>query len=284
MIAIYSSVLYGADFIEESIRSVLPIVDHVYVVLMQRPWGNTDGVIYKGEWIPWPNRFDNTHERVMNMKECRVSVHDAQKRTPWNRWGFALDRVLAAHHLVRREPLDEVVFIDPDCVFGDGEAERARREWDAHPEYTWAAPQHHEHWRSPAWRIERQPRSMVRFIRGDLNLHKFPDPPGSRPMHRLPVEHALQARVHNFGFSVSPQAMRWKHLTAIAFSPIVGESPPSESWLDEKWLAWHPVTNNRDLEPAAGCAGAIPRAVPYDVTLLPAAVKKRLDAGEWPTW
>ena len=146
--------------------------------------------------------------------------------------------------------------------------------WEAHPEYRWAAPGQIELWRTPAWQVDRQ-RQMVSLHRGDLSLLSH-----STEVTR-PLTHSLPGRVHNLGFAVSAKTMRWKHLCALAFSPIVGESIPNPSWYEKKWLAWHPETNNCDLEVSLGCEAGIVRAVPYDVAGLPASILARYRAGEW---
>lgn len=273
-IAVYSSVLYGADFIAESIQSILPYVDHVYVVMMYAPWGNTEGVKYKNEWIPWPTRFDDTIERVVAVQSDRVTIVGAQKATPWNRWGYAVNDIV-------KTDADEVILLDPDCVFSKVEVHATFTDWHTHPEYQWAAPLQIELWRTPAWRVHRQ-RQMVLFLRGDMSAINFPDPPGPPVTH--PKIHTLSSNVHNLGFCVSESTMLWKHLTAMAFSPVVGESIPDPEWFEKKWLSWDPVTNNKNLDISLGGADGIPRAVPYDVSLLPQSIMQRYIAKEWPTW
>lgn len=267
-VAIYPSVLYGADFVVESIRSILPHVDYVCVVMMQRPWGQTEGVSYKGRWIPWPARFDDTRTLVRSIRDDRVSLFESQKDTPWNRWGHGYDVVRGAFS----KKIDEVILIDPDCVFHADEAKRAFADWEAHPEYVWASVGQVELWRTPAWQVHR-PRSMVSFHRGDLTLLSH-----STEQNR-PVSHALAGKVHNLGFCVSEAAMRWKHLTALAFSPVVGESMPNVDWFEEKWLHWMPGVINLDV--SVGTESSIPCAKPYDAAGLPESIKKRFDAGEW---
>lgn len=275
-IAVYPSVLYGADFIVESIASVLPYVERVYVVFMQRPWGDTSGVEFGGKWISWPERFDDARERVAALKNDRVVSIEAQKSSPWDRWSFAVNDVLGKVC----DP-SEVVLIDPDCVFSDVKAKQMFAEWEAHPEYVWAAPGQIELWKTPEWKIER-PRSMVSLHRGDVSL--LSSDARKRRGVNPPETHKLSGHVHNFGFCVSDSTMRWKHLTALAFSPVIGESLPNPAWLDKCWRAWHPTDNNRSLEPSLGCESAIQKAVPHDISDLPVSIKKRFDSGEWVRW
>lgn len=271
-VAIYPSVLYGDDFIVESINSILPHVEQVFVVMMSRPWGDTDGVNYKGTWVPWPAQFDRTREKIAEMANPKVTVLESYKSTPWNRWGFGFECVAA-----RCEGITEVMFIDPDCVFHDLEALRAFQDWEAHPEYAWASVDQIELWRTPAWRVVR-PRAMVSLHRGNLSLLV------ANTADTRPLSHPLQGRVHNLGFCCSERNTRWKHLCSMAFSPVVNESLPNPDWYERTWLNWHPTTNNKNLEVSLGCEHAIPRAVPYDVSGLPASIKWRYDSGEWSTY
>lgn len=251
-VALYPSVLYGADFIIESIESVGRFVDAIHVVMMKRPWGGTNGVSYRNSWISWPDHFDETREKIASLRNPMVSVITAQKFSPWNRWGYAVSLLNLKD--------DEVVILDPDCVFAADEAARAFAAWDAHPEYQWASVPQVELWRTPEWQVER-PRSMVSFHRGDLSLISD-DVRRTRGVEPPPM-HALPGFVFNLGFCVSESAMRWKHLTACAYSPVIDESRPNPDWFDDKWRTWHPERNNRNLEISVGREGAIPCAVPY---------------------
>lgn len=270
-VAIYPSVLYGSDFIVESIRSILLHVDLVYVVMMSKPWGNTTGVTYKGENVFWPEKFDDTREKLAAMNHPRVTVLESYKESPFDRWGFAVDLV----RKTCKASIYEVVLIDPDCVFHADEAMKVFNDWANHPEYVWASVPQIELWRTPAWKIRRD-RMMVSLHRGDLDLL-------SAPRYVVkPISHPLAGRVHNFGFCCSPQNTLWKHLVSCSFSPIVGESVPNPRWYDVKWLGWKPGIG--DLEPSIRCEHAIGVPVPYDISALPTSIKKRYDAGEWPRW
>ena len=266
-VAVYPSVLYGEDFLRESIASVRPHVDAVYLVLMRRPWGHTEGVIYKGAWVPWPAKFDRTREIAEEIQRTDPGIHilDDDTFSPWNRWGHAVNDV------VRKacEPR-EVVILDPDCVFHEQEAVGAFADWDAHPEYIWGQPEQVELWRTPAWQVVR-PRCMVTFARGDLGL--LSDDVRKKRGVQAPATCPLAGIVHNLGFCVSERTMRWKHLTSMAFSPVIGESLPNPDWYEEKWLRWTPGTRN--LEVSIGSEGSIPCAVPYDVAGLPGSIRRR---------
>lgn len=265
-VAIYR-VLYGDDFIQESIRSILPHVDQVYVVKAEKPWGNTDGVTYKGQWVSWPEKFDDTRDKVLALGEPRVEIIDDYWPTPKGQLTHIVNDLV----LPRVKPLD-VVFIEPDHVFSEEQARRAFDAWD-NSTFAQATTRQIEHWKTPLFQVpERSNRTSVVFH------HLMGQPMGetgfngaSEGIPRLP------AHVNNFGFCISEKNMYWKHLTALAFSKIVGDSPPNEDWYEQKWLNWHPETNNRNLEISLGYEWTIPKAVPCDASLIPESIKLRYE-------
>jgi hypothetical protein len=267
-VAVYR-VLYGEDFIQESIRSILPHVDRVFVVKAEKPWCNTDGVSYKGQWVSWPEKFDDTRNKVLALNEPRVEIIDDYWPTPKGQLTHIVNDLI----LPRVKP-QNVVFIEPDHVFSEEQAREAFANWELYSG-TQASTRQIEHWKSPLWMVPERPnRTSVVFHRifghpmGETGFNG-----ASEGIHRLP------AFVNNLGFCISDKAMYWKHLTALAFGKIIGDSPPNEAWYEEKWLSWNPDTNNRNLEISLGYEWAIPKAVPCPTHLIPLSVwqKFRLD-------
>lgn len=267
-VAVYR-VLYGEDFIQESILSILPHVDKVYVVKAEKPWGNTTGVTYMSAWFPWPEKFDNTVEKVLELNEPKVEIIPDYWPTPAGQLTHIVNDLV----LKRCEP-ETVVFIEPDHVFSPEEANKAFAAWKEFFGLQ-ASTCQVEHWKTPLWMVPERPnRTSVVFHR------IFGQPMGptgfngaSDGIHRLP------AYVNNLGFCIHETNMLWKHLTALAFSRIVGDSPPNEMWLADKWLKWHPETNNKNLEISLGYEWAIPCAVPCPESLIPEVIKKRYNIG-----
>lgn len=271
LVAIYR-VLYGRDFIRESILSVLPHVDHVLVALAPRPWGTSTGVLYRGEWVPWPEKFDDTAERV---EELRTRVPEAREKvvlvddfwpSPTNQYGHLIHDIVAPRW---GYPMDAVL-VEPDWVFREDQAKLAFAEWCevAATGATSAMTRQVEIWRlapGAAWRIsEREGRTTMTFLRI----------PGPEPVPESPMRH-LEAIVHNLGFASSERTIYWKHLTALAFSQEIGDCVPWEGWYEERWRSWHPETNNKNLEPTATLENKISCATPYDVGELPELIRAR---------
>lgn len=264
IVAVYR-VLYGEDFIKESIESILPHVDHVFVVKAEKPWGQTLGVTYKGKWIDWPEKFDNTREKVAELNSPKVTIIDDYWPTPRNQLTHIVNDLI----LPQRKP-ETVVFIEPDHVFTKEQAEKAFTHWSLYSGVQ-ASTRQVELWKTPAFAVPERPRrtSVVfhRIFGQSMGETGFNGAAEGIPR--------LNAVVHNLGFCISEKVMYWKHLTAIAFSKIVGDTPPNEDWYESKWLSWDYQTNNSNLEISLGYEWMIPRAEPYDVSRLPESIRKR---------
>lgn len=264
-VAIYR-VLYGEDFIQESIRSVLPYVDRVFVIKAERPWGNTEGVNYNGVWVPWPEKFDNTREKIIEINDPKIEIIDDYWPTPKGQLTHIVNDLV----LPKCKPF-EIVFIEPDHVFSEEEAKKA---FDGFSCYsgTQASTQQVELWKTPAFRIPERPnRTSVVFHRiygspmGDTGFNG-----ASEGIHRL------SARVHNLGFCLSEKIMYWKHLTGLAFGSIIGDSLVNPEWYEKKWLNWDLATNNQNLEISLGFEWAIPNAYQYqELKELPKSIRDR---------
>jgi hypothetical protein len=264
IIAVYR-VLYGEDFIQESIRSILPHVDQVIVVKAEKPWGDTEGVTYKGNWVSWPDVFDDTRKKISELNEPRVKVVDDYWPTPKGQLTHIVNDLI----LPSLKP-QEIVFIEPDHVFSKEQASKAFEAWKQFGGNQ-ATTRQIEHWKNPFWMVPERPnRTSVVFHRingrpmGETGFNGASD-----GIHRLP------AHVNNFGFCISERSMYWKHLTSLAFSRVVGDSPPNESWYENKWLSWNPVTNNRNLEISLGYEWTIPYAIPCSRDVVPESVCRK---------
>lgn len=251
IVAIYR-VLYGEDFIQESITSILPYVDKVFVIKAEKPWGNTKGVHYKGEWISWPEKFDNTRERVLALNEPKVEIIDDYWPTPKGQHTHIVNDII----LKRCSPFS-VVFIEPDHVFEPNEAKKAFAQWAMCHE-SQASTRQIEYWRTKEYMIpERRNRTSVVFHRilgQPMDETEFNGTRG----HDIP---RLNCFVNNLGFCVSYKTMYWKHLTALAFSSVIGDSQPNPDWLENKWLTWDYDSNNDNLEISLGYEWTIPYAI-----------------------
>lgn len=62
-------VLYGEDFIEESVRSIYNHVDKIFVFWTNKVLGGATWCLYKGQKIEFPEKFDNVIERLKKLQK-----------------------------------------------------------------------------------------------------------------------------------------------------------------------------------------------------------------------
>lgn len=262
-------VLYGEDFVQYSIRSILPYVDRVFVFWDDTPWGDAQSCNYKGNQVIFPKKFDSVLERIEEMNEPKITLLYDHRFNNINQFTHLVnERILSDYG----KP-DRLLIIEVDQVFRGGEFIKASVEF-RHSNLLCAKTRQVEIWRGFDYQVpERDYRTGAVFwdMRGIDAL-----PPTQRQAEGEGMQ-SLQAFVHNFGFSVSPKVMYWKHLTALAFSQIIGDSQPNEDWLEDKWLSWDPKTNNSNLEISKGFEHVIPKVVPYHVALLPEEIYRDLE-------
>ncbi len=169
------------------------------------------------------------------------------------------------------EKPDELLVIEVDQVFRKDEIEKAFTEFRERG-LQCAKTRQVEVWRGFNYRApEREYRTGAVL----WNLRDLDEmPPTGRQAEGMGIE-ILEAEVHNFGFAVSPKVMYWKHMIALAMSEIIDDCLPNEDWLEDKWLNWHPEMEN--LEISLGYEHVIPKAVPYDINLLPKEIYRDLE-------
>lgn len=233
-------VLYGEDFIEESIHSVLNAVDKVYVFWTNKVWGDCKAVKYNGEIVKFPEKFDNAVEIVKGIDSPKIELIEHYHPTPHGQFTELVNHYVDA---------DVVILIEHDQIIED--ARTALDEFNSSDRIAATLPQI-EYWKTKEYRIPDRYRPGPIFWKTPLPHTR----PNGAPGWVLPW---LQSTIaHNYGFCVSDKTMYWKHLTALAFSPKIGDSLPREDWYEEVWLKWTPEMEN--LEISKNHPTAIPRA------------------------
>jgi len=261
-------VLYGEDFIKESIHSILADVDKVFVFWDDTPWGDVKSCIYKGEKIVFPKKVDDVVEVVKSMAcEKLELIYDHRYNNINQITNLVNERIIP-----RFEKPEIVVFIEPDHVFKEGGFRKALHVFKESQNHQMTTEQVEvwkgfEHIVPPQFR---KTRLSVVFTR--LFEERMPNTgrhSNMGPMRRIPVP------VYNFGFAVSEKSMYWKIMIAIAMSQKIGDSPPNENWYEDKWLNWH--EGIRGLEPAKGAENMIPMAVPHNRSDLPKSILNKIN-------
>lgn len=258
--------LYGEDFIQESIKSIDPYVDKIFIFWDDTPWANVTECIYKGELIKFPKKFDNILEKIKELNNDKIIlIYDHQENNINQFTHFVNDIILPNY----KKP-DKIIFIEVDQVFHENDIITAIEEFDS-KKITCATTRPIEHWKTPLYAIPE--RSRLCSVFWNLkNLELIPPTGRHADAHGLQV---LSSRTHNFGFCVSEKNMYWKILTCIAFSQKIGDSLPNIDWFEEKWKKWDFKSNNSNLEISLGHEHLIPRAFEYPPENLPKLIKEK---------
>lgn len=258
--------LYGEDFIQESIKSIRDHVDRVFVFWTDKAWGNTDRVTYKGEEILFPKKFDNIIEKIKELGDPKVELVYAHTDSPFNQFTHFVNDILLKNY----DRPDILIIPEVDHVFRKDQIERAIATFESNPIHC-ATMQQIELWKTPKFAVP--PRFRIGTMFWNLKIvDKLPETGAQANIGQVPI--IINTFVHNMGFCASPEVMRWKHLTAIAFSTIIGDAPPNEDWLD-KWNLWSEDNQLKNLEISKGAEHTIPMAIPYDIEQLPEQIKEK---------
>ena len=264
--------LYGEDFIQQSIRSILSHVDKVFVFWTDRVWGDVIHCMYydrsngQPKRVVYPKQFDNVLDRVRELNDPKIVLtYDHVKNNLGQFTHFVNDLILPNYP----RP-DLIMFIEADHVFRKDQIAGAIDEfWDSG--LMVASTRQVELWKTPAYRVPERPNRLsvvlwnLTKVKGGGNIPltgRHANPPPSTPILQ-------RSFVHNFGFCVSSESMYWKHMTAIGMAQAIGDCPPIIEWYEDKWVRWDLHKNNKDLEISQGYAHLIPYAEPYQSSELP---------------
>jgi hypothetical protein len=261
-------VLYGADFLRESILSIINKVDKVFVFWTNKAFGDVTRCTYKGAVIQFPEKIDNVVQVAQEIQEQfpdKVEVIFDHWGVPDNQFTHLVNDRILPHH---PKP-DMVMFCEPDQIWREQQLELAFEEMAANGATMGIASQI-ELWRNFAWRVPERPKRISTVF---WNLKGLSGVPTTGKSGQCEGGLRLKACVHNLGFCINPETMFWKHMLAIGFSQIIKDSEPNEDWYFGKWLTWNSNGNNKDLEIAKGRESNIPHAVRYDRVGLPEVLK-----------
>lgn len=255
-IAIYRC-LYGADFIQQSIRSIIDYVDKIFIFWDDTPWGNVTEVTYKGARIFFPKRFDDILDKIRDIKSDKIELIYDHVENNINQFTHFVNDIIIPNY----GKLNDIMIIEVDHVFRKNEIERALSEFNSN-NWKVAKTRQIELWRTIDFRIPERPQRTGVVFWNITGLDRLPDTKRQGEPVYIKME-TLDSFVHNFGFCLSEQAMFWKHLLALGFSQKIGDSQPNENWFEDKWLNWTLDDDNENLEISKGCESDIPYANPY---------------------
>lgn len=260
--------LYGEDFIQQSIKSIDPYVDKIFIFYDDIPWANATECKYKGKIVKFPDKFDNILEKIMELNNQKIILlYDHQYDNINQFTHFVNDRILPIY----ARP-DTIMIIEVDHVFRKDQIEGAIKEFDSKG-FMYASTSQIFLWKTFDYKLVYPMKRRASVVFWNMkSIDKMPPTARQGEFHGQKMNY-LESYVHNLGYCMSKEVMYWKHLTAIGFSQKIGDSPPNEKWFDDKWVNWDFEKNNSNLEIAKGYEHWIPRAELYDKNGLPEILK-----------
>ena len=266
MIAIMR-ILYGGQFLAECVEGFIEEVEKFYIFQSYQPWGNITEVIYNGKIIQFPNKWDTVDAEIYSLQQKypdKIKLIYDYFPTPKGQISYLVNKYVTPFP-------DELLAIEPDQIFKEGEFKQLVSEFRERGVRS-ATCRQVELYRKLNYAIPLRGR-LGPVLWNFKNLSSMPNT--GFFAEDSGIMESLRGRVFNVGYAMGPEIIYWKHLTAIGFSKIVGDTPPNESWYEEKWLNWSPETMN--LEPSAGFEHYIPQAREIHKSILPISLLKYLD-------
>ncbi len=260
--------LYGEDYIQQSIKSIEPYVDKIFIFYSTRPWGDVSEVVYLNESIKFPKKFDNILEKIKELNSPKVIMVEANTYSPHNQLTLYINN----HVLKNYDRPNTILVTEVDHVFSEHQIENMILNFEKSNVPTCSSRQV-EHWKSPLFRIPERKQRTGAVLWNMKTVELLPRTGTQANIPNMPI---IDYYVHNLGFAVSDKVMYWKHLTALAFSKKIGDSLPNEGWYENKWLSWDIKNNNTNLEISFGREADIPFAYPYNPSYLPRSLKEGL--------
>lgn len=263
-------ILYGEDWIRESIESLLPYVDRFVLFWTDRSWAGPEAYVV-GKDQP----ADGWRERVEAIGSDKVElVYDHVPDPMGQHQHLVNDRLVPEFG----KP-DLLIVSEADHVWRNDQIEAALEQFRSSGRRV-AGSRMVELWKGPRWRVPERPWNTAAVFWNLKTFRRMP-PTGraGEPLKKHHLFHAkfplLDAHLHNLGFCLSEEAMRMKLELARRYSPVIGDLVPGEHWIERVWLPWSEDNQLENLEFGSGMEDSIPRAVPYDPDLCPDSVRRR---------
>ncbi len=258
--------LYGEDFVQESIKSILPYVEHVFVFWDDMPWGNVHQCQYKDWNLSFAERkFDKVVDRIDELNSKKIHLIYNHMENNENQFTRLINEKIKP---VYGNP-DLYIMPEVDHIQRKDQIEGAIAHIMGNNIRN-ASTTPIEMWRSYKYRIPERHR-MCTIL---WNMNGINELPTTGRQANSPQMQFIPFNTWNFGLCYNPATMFWKHVLSMAFSSKIGDDLPGEGWY-EKWLTWTPTYNNSALEISKGYEANISHAFEYDVTQLPELIKEK---------
>ncbi len=288
-VAIYR-LLYGSDFIGESLASIYDHVERILCFVGHEAFGGRRVIRYFGHDVYLPHDIDGLTDAIRDWK----ARHDRENKVEILPNPHAtllkgqVQRMVNDQVIPRHPGCTHVLFVEADEVWREdaitslltqAATDEQADEFLAEPDLFWRS------WRYVSTRTN--PYAVLRALKGRTRIgptgHALmsEDGPGEKLRRRK-----TGLRVHNFGFAASARTIFWKHMTALSFSrDLKLDCPPREEWFEEVWRPWNWATNRRtDLCPSIGHEHAFPAAVEHPFDQLPEPMRRRIRENPLPDW
>lgn len=261
-------IYYGRDLILRSIESVINDVDHVFVFFVG-PWNDIVDYEEDGERHPFPVDPDGSKKQV-------VAKYDGHPKVSIQNSGWNDQRGQFSHFIndvvLQSAPKPDAILINEfDHVWKDlrGALDYWRSQRNlfvsrcskVEQVELWKPPTTDQYWKIPE-RPERTGPLLWDMREGPIEQTIWH---GYSPMGMNVISGV--GGVHNFGYCVDEETMRWKVRCAYESAKHSGDSLPRRDYVESCWGVWRP--GDRDLEISERWKSKIPEVEPYPQELVP---------------
>ena len=247
MWAIYR-IHYGTDFIIQSVNSIINYVDKIFIFYSEEPWVKSDKINYKNKLIEFPKNPENVKSFLLkNFQSEKIIIKKYECNSPLNQYGNLYD--IAVNEDENKTKF--VLFMEPDMIFGENQLELLKLELTLKFWLKNITTKQIEMWKFNLDNVDnfRIPLRKRRAgpVLWHINRNKKIQTEFSGCSSDKKKKFSSFIKTLNMGFSLNKETMRYKHLLAIVFSTVIGDSKVDEMWYDNKWLNWSPDTTNLDV-------------------------------------
>ncbi len=244
---------YGIEFLKQSISSIINDVDEVFIFYSLDPWVKADEVNYRGKTIKFPQNPEKVESFLKkNLNNKKIFLQNYECSTPLNQFGKLFNK---ACNIKKIKP-NYVLFMEPDMIFGDNQLKKLRLELKIKFWIRSIIARQIEIWKydiskptNITYRIPLRKKRIGPAL-WKINNHEIETQFGGGAL-KSKNNYSSFVKILNMGFSLNKNTMLYKHLTAIVFSKIIGDSEPDENWYEDKWLNWKKDTKNLEISKGA---------------------------------
>ena len=247
MWAIYR-IHYGTDFIIQSVNSIINYVDKIFIFYSEEPWVKTNKINYKSKVIEFPKNPDDVKNFLLkNFQSNKIIIKKYECNSPLNQYGDL-------YTIVANENKDKpkfVLFMEPDMIFGKNQLQILKLELTLKFWLKNITTRQIEIWKFNLDNVDNFRIPLRKRRAGPVLWHtnrsKKIQTEFSGCSSDKKKNFSSFVKILNMGFSFNKETMLYKHLLAVVFSDVIGDSKVDEMWYDNKWLGWDLDTINLDI-------------------------------------